>query len=109
MALPKNPLIKPNLTAQININDYTSPQALLVPQSVISENAAGQQYVYTTRYDQERSQSLAQKQIVSTGKTEGDFVEIVEGLVAGDTVIAEGARSVKDGQSISILKTTTHE
>lgn len=109
VALPKNPLIKPNLTAQININDYTSPQALLVPQSVISENAAGQQYVYTTRYDQERSKSLAQKQIVSTGKTEGDFVEIVEGLVAGDTVIAEGARSVKDGQSISILKTTTHE
>ena len=67
VALPKNPLIKPNLTAQININDYTSSQALLVPQSVISENAAGEQYVYTTRYDQERSKSLAQKQIVSTG------------------------------------------
>ena len=53
--------IKPNLTAQIQINDYTSEQALLVPQSVIPENAAGQQYIYTTFYDQEREQSTASK------------------------------------------------
>ena len=101
--------IKPNLTAQIQINDYTSEQALLVPQSVISENAAGQQYIYTTFYDQEREQSTALKRIVVTGKTEGDFVEILEGIQAGDTVISEGARSVKDGQAISILKTESNE
>ncbi len=101
--------IKPNLTAQIQINDYTSEQALLVPQSVISENADGQQYVYTTFYDQEREQSTALKRIVVTGKTEGDFVEILEGIQAGDTVISEGARSVKDGQAISILKTESNE
>ena len=108
--LPDNKAqIKPNLTAQININDYTNDQALLVPQSVISENAAGEQYVYTTQYDQDRNQSLAEKRIVVTGKTEGDFVEILQGIQPGDTVIAEGARSVKDGQPISILKTITHE
>ncbi|MDA1210648.1 MAG: efflux RND transporter periplasmic adaptor subunit [Bacteroidetes bacterium] len=108
--LPNNKAqIKPNLTAQININDYTNDQALLVPQSVISENAAGEQYVYTTQYDQERNQSIAKKQMVVTGKTEGDFVEIIQGIQPGDTVIAEGARSVKDGQPISILKTITHE
>jgi len=105
----KKAQIKPNLTAQININDYTNDQALLVPQSVISENAAGEQYVYTTQYDQERNQSMAKKQMVVTGKTEGDFVEIIQGIQPGDTVIAEGARSVKDGQPISILKTITHE
>lgn len=108
--LPNNKAqIKPNLTAQININDYTNDQALLVPQSVISENASGEQYVYTTQYDQERNQSMAKKQMVVTGKTEGDFVEIIQGIQPGDTVIAEGARSVKDGQPISILKTITHE
>ena len=101
--------IKPNLTAQIQINDYTSEQALLVPQSVISENAAGQQYIYTTFYDHEREQSTALKRIVVTGKTEGDFVEILEGIQAGDTVISEGARSVKDGQAVSILKTESNE
>jgi len=104
-----NPQIKPNLTAQIHINDYTNEQALLVPQSVLSENAAGAQYVYTTVYDKDQDQSRAEKRIVITGKTEGDYVEILEGIQAGDTVVAEGARSVKDGQPISILKTITHE
>jgi RND family efflux transporter MFP subunit len=108
--LPNNKTqIKPNLTAQININDYTNDQALLVPQSVISENAAGEQYVYTTSYDKDRDQSVAKKRIVVTGKTEGDFVEIIQGIQPGDTVIAEGARSVKDGQPVSILKTITYE
>ena len=108
--LPNNKTqIKPNLTAQININDYTNDQALLVPQSVISENAAGEQYVYTTLYDKDRDQSGAKKRIVVTGKTEGDFVEIIQGIQPGDTVIAEGARSVKDGQPVSILKTITYE
>lgn len=108
--LPNNKTqIKPNLTAQININDYTNDQALLVPQSVISENAAGEQYVYTTLYDKDRDQSVAKKRIVVTGKTEGDFVEIIQGIQPGDTVIAEGARSVKDGQPVSILKTITYE
>lgn len=108
--LPNNKdLIKPNLTAQIHINDYTNNQALLVPQSVLSENAAGEQYVYITAYDRDREQSYAKKRIVITGKTEGDFVEILQGIQAGDTVIAEGARSVKDGQAISILKTENDE
>ncbi len=104
-----NAQIKPNLTAQIHINDYTNNQALLVPQSVLSENAAGAQYVYTTVYDVDQGQSRAEKRIVVTGKTEGDFVEILDGIKAGDTLVAEGARSVKDGQPISILKTITHE
>jgi len=108
--LPRNNAqIKPNLTAQIHINDYTNQQALLVPQSVLSENAAGAQYVYATIYDQDQGQTRAEKRIVVTGKTEGDFVEILQGIKAGDTLVAEGARSVKDGQPISILKTISHE
>ena len=41
----KEKTIKPNLTAKLKINDYTSENALLVPQSIISENAEGEQYV----------------------------------------------------------------
>ena len=38
--------LKPNLTAKLKIKDYTSAKALLIPQSLISENANGDQYVY---------------------------------------------------------------
>jgi len=38
--------IKPNLTARLKINDYTTKNAIVIPQSIISENAQGEQYIY---------------------------------------------------------------
>ena len=35
--------IKPNLTAKLKINDYTNEKAVLIPQSIISENENGDQ------------------------------------------------------------------
>ena len=45
----------------------------------------------------------AQRVIVKTGKTQGDFVEVLEGIKDGDTIIKEGARSVKDRQTVNNL------
>lgn len=101
--------VKPNLTAQLKINDYSNPGAILIPQSVLSENAEGEQYIFITNQTKESGDFIAKKVIVSTGKTEGDFVEIVEGIKDGDTIINEGARSVKDGQSVEILNIESHE
>ncbi|MEZ4816609.1 MAG: efflux RND transporter periplasmic adaptor subunit [Flavobacteriaceae bacterium] len=42
----KDQAIKPNLTAKLQINDYTNEKAILIPQSIISENAEGEQYIY---------------------------------------------------------------
>src|SRR5690606_34924298 len=42
----KDKSIKPNLTARLKINDYTNENSFLIPQSVISENAEGEQYIY---------------------------------------------------------------
>jgi RND family efflux transporter MFP subunit len=94
-------LIKPNLNARVHINDYTSEAALLIPQSVISENADGEQYAYVAELT--AGTAIAKRHIITTGKTQGDFVEILSGLKAGDLIIKEGARSVKDAQSIKIL------
>ena len=39
-----------------------------------------------------------------TGLTQGNYAEITEGIKDGDLVISEGARSVKEGQKVSIIK-----
>ncbi|GGD48463.1 efflux RND transporter periplasmic adaptor subunit [Muriicola marianensis] len=96
--------VKPNLTARVMINDYTNPEALLVPQSVISENAEGEQYVFIAEDPTEDMKGTARKRVVTTGKTQGRFVEILGGLKAGELIIQEGARSVKDNQDVQILK-----
>jgi RND family efflux transporter MFP subunit len=93
--------IKPNLTAKLKINDYTSENALLIPQNIISENAIGEQYIYVLT-DKKDSIAIAQKIIIETGKTQGDVIEVLKGIENNAEIIKEGARSVKDGQKVQI-------
>jgi len=96
--------IKPNLTARVSINDYSNDKAFLIPQSVISENSAGEQYIYTAVNTDEQNNAKAKKQIILTGKTSGDLVEVLDGIEEGDLVINEGARNVREGQTVRIIQ-----
>ncbi len=100
---PNGGTIKPNLTAKVKINDYTNEKAILIPQSILSENAEGDQYTYVTSEKDAQNIAEAKRVIVETGKTQGDLIEILKGINSGDAVISEGARSVKDGQKVKIL------
>ncbi|WP_421765223.1 efflux RND transporter periplasmic adaptor subunit [Ekhidna sp.] len=100
----KDGMIKPNLTAKVKINDYTNEDAILIPQGVISENADGDQYVYVVRDVKEDRTATAMRAIITTGKTQNGKVEILSGVSAKENIILEGARSVKDGQQVKILK-----
>ncbi|MEW4923885.1 efflux RND transporter periplasmic adaptor subunit [Algibacter sp. 2305UL17-15] len=103
IALPnKGITVKPNLTAKLKINDYTNNTAILIPQSIISENAEGEQFVYTIS-DKADKKAKAKRAIIETGKTQGDNIEVLSGIKNGDEIIDEGARSVKDGQEVKIL------
>ncbi|WP_436516052.1 efflux RND transporter periplasmic adaptor subunit [Ekhidna sp. To15] len=99
----QNGMIKPNLTAKVHINDYYSEAAILIPQSVISENAEGEQYVYVVRDVKGDKTATAQRAIITTGKTQDGKVEILSGIGSEENIILEGARSVKDGQQVKIL------
>jgi membrane fusion protein (multidrug efflux system) len=101
--------IKPNLTAKIKINDYSSKQAVLIPQSIISENSLGEQYIFIAQNINKDNEATAKKMIVETGKTQGDFVEILEGVASNDIIVNEGARNVKDGQNVKILNVESNE
>ncbi|MFD1616234.1 efflux RND transporter periplasmic adaptor subunit [Gelatiniphilus marinus] len=104
VAVPnKDKSIKPNLTAKLKINDYTNQNALLIPLSIISENANGEQYVYVVNNKNEKNEGIAKRVIIKTGKTQGDVIEILSGIKDGNEIVNEGARSVKDGQEVKIL------
>ncbi|QXP61019.1 efflux RND transporter periplasmic adaptor subunit [Olleya sp. HaHaR_3_96] len=99
----KDKSIKPNLTARLKINDYTNEKAILVPQSIISENAEGEQYVYIVSDKKENNEGTVNKVIIKTGKTQGDVIEVLHGIPNGAELILEGARSVKDGQTVKVI------
>jgi RND family efflux transporter MFP subunit len=94
--------IKPNMTAKVLINDYKNESAIMIPQSVISENAEGEQYVFLAEGAVDGS-GVVQKVIITTGKTQGDLIEVLSGLKSTNSIIQEGARSVRDGQEVKII------
>ena len=94
--------IKPNLTAKVNLNDYTNENAILIPTSIISENAEGDQYVFVAMEPNADNEAVVKRTIISTGKTQGAKIEVLTGLEDGNLIIKEGARSVKDGQKVKI-------
>lgn len=93
--------VKPNLTAKLRIKDYENTNALLVPLNVLSENEDGAQYVMIAAMN-DKGEQVAKRQIVTTGKSQGDYIEIKSGLKSGMNVINRGARSVREDQLITI-------
>lgn len=94
--------IKPNLTAKLEINDYLNPNAILIPQAIINEDSKGNQYVY--RVERENGDAIVRKVNIETGKKTAEEIEVLSGLKAGDQIVEEGARTVKDGQEVEIIK-----
>jgi membrane fusion protein (multidrug efflux system) len=95
--------IKPNLTAKLQINDYTDTEAILIPQSIISENAKGEQYIYVLKDKKLNNEAVAERLIIETGKTQGDLIEVTKNLAADTEIIMEGARSVTNGQVVKVI------
>lgn len=98
----KDGAIKPNLTTKLKINDYTNPNAILIPQSIISENAESKQYIYLVTKKTDDNKAIAKRKLIETGLTQGDFIEILSGIKKGDEIIQEGARNIKEGQTVKI-------
>jgi len=99
----KNGNVKPNLTAKLQINDYTDEKAILIPQSIISENAKGEQYIYVIKDKKTNNEAIAERLIIITGKTQGDMIEVTKNLSADVEIIMEGARSVNNGQVVKVI------
>ena len=101
--------IKPNLSAKVRLNDYTSENAVLIPQAIISENADGEQYVYVAERTEKDSIATIRRQLIETGLPQDDKVEVLKGITANTLLIDEGARTVKDGQNVKILNSENDE
>lgn len=99
----KKDKIKPNLTAKLKINDYINNNAFLIPLSIISEDANGEQYIYVVNNKNNKNEGVSERIYIKTGFTQGDLIEITEGLKEGMEIIDEGARNIREGQTVKII------
>ena len=97
----ENGALKPNMTAEIKVNDYKNPEAILVPIKDILENQNGESYVYLLEVSDEANDIYkVVKTFVKLGETSDNKIEIIEGLEAGDKIVEEGIRLIKDQQLV---------
>ena len=98
VSVPENDLdLIPNLNVEVNVLDYTNSQAILVPESIVSEDSDNNKFLFTVLNNK------AKKTIVETGYTQNGMIEITTGLDVNEIVINEGGRIVKDGQNVKIF------
>ena len=92
--------IKPNMLAVLTINDYTNPEALVVPLNIVQETGQ-EQFIFVA--EQQSVDWIARRRSVKTGESYDDRVEILSGLQAGEQVVTFGYQNLADGQSLAVV------
>jgi len=92
--------IKPNLLAKVNLNNYSNPEAIALQTDLVQKDVSGKSFVYTAVLDS--NEMVARQVLVSTGKSYDNQIEITSGLKEDDLIIVKGARSVNNGNPLTI-------
>jgi RND family efflux transporter MFP subunit len=102
IAIPnKEQSIKPNLVANLEINDYSKENAIVIPDNVIQENAKGEKFVYIIS-NLENSEATVVKTKVNLGLSYDGYVEVLEGLKTEDVIVKDGAITMRDGLAVKV-------
>jgi membrane fusion protein, multidrug efflux system len=96
-------VLRPNQVAVLRIEDYKNTKALLVPETIITDRADGKKTVYVAQ-DSDPKGTIAVQRVIETGKTAKGQVEIISGLSAGESVITDGAKTVRDQTRIQVIQ-----
>ena len=97
-------MIKPNLSCSLKINDYSNPEALMIPLRIIKQNAVGKKYIFKLTPDGKDQVYRTEQVFVKLGKKSADKVEILEGIQAGDLLVDEGATIVENNQRVKNIQ-----
>ena len=93
--------MKPNMMVTLQLRDFFAPAALVVPGIVVKNDLSG---TYLYKVERQAETTVARKQYVTTGLTEGNRTMIIGGLAAGEQVIVTGYNLVKNGMPVFIQK-----
>lgn len=103
----KNQLI-PGMAVETKVTLSDPQEVLAVPSTAIIYAPFGDT-VFVIEKDKKTNTFKVRQQFVRLGKARGDFVEIVNGLKAGDVVASAGAFKLLNGQAVTIGKLPTPE
>lgn len=96
----ENKQLKPNMTAKLEIKDYTSNNATVVPSNVLLRDPESPDNYYLIGVQKEGDHFIAKRFDVKIGKQYNGETEIISGLPKNATVITFGFGGVAEGQKV---------
>lgn len=97
----KDGMYKPNLMANIRIQDYAKDSVIVVPNRLVQQTPEGKNFVYTFVPGEEGYGKVV-KMPVEIGLSYNANTEITSGLTGKELLVDQGSRSVKDGQRVKL-------
>jgi membrane fusion protein (multidrug efflux system) len=102
----KNPggLLRPGMFGRVQLSLGEAEEVTAIPlTAVIAATYGDSVFVVTQKEDAEGAKQLvAEQRFIRTGRTEGDFVAVTEGLKPGDIVVSAGAFKLRNGSAIEV-------
>ncbi len=90
--------LKANMVAVVRINDYRTPDALVIPINMIQSDQSGNYVVIAEKTPQGNK---AKRVDVTVGETYKGMTEIKTGLKSGDVLVSAGYLDLENGQAIN--------
>lgn len=90
-------VLKPEMSANVEIAQATSDNAVVLPQDYIVDFGENNKYVFVLEGD------IAKKKMITIGGREGNNVLVSTGLRAGEKLIYEGFQQLADNDKVQVL------
>lgn len=97
--IPGDGQLKPNMVAQVKIQDYFNPNTIVIPLTTIQTDEKGK-FVFVL--SKENNKTVSRKKPIIIGEVYGELVEVKSGLTNGEQLISKGYQGIYDGQLVTI-------
>jgi multidrug efflux system membrane fusion protein len=92
----------PNQFVNVRLHLEQIDNALTIPSAALQRGAPGL-YAYVVKAD-----NTVQIRPLKTGPTEGDRVQILDGLAANERVVVDGVDKLRDGAAVELIEPASH-
>jgi len=96
LRLSEDRRLRPGMACQVELRRAHGALSIVVPLTVV-QSAPDTVFVFV------EEKGRAARRVVTLGERNGDQVEVLAGLVAGDRLIVSGYRGLAEGQALSVV------
>lgn len=95
-------LLKPNLLAEIQVEEVNIPNVVKIPVEYILQEVDGKEFVYVVDFKNPK-ELRAEKRYIETGESALNEIIVTSGLSDQDIVVSKGARNLSNGELVTYM------